>query len=85
MTLSIVCDVYRSARVDGMYLYVNRQEGLARVPEPLMKRFGRAEPALSMTLTAAKKLARANADEVIQAIEGQGFYLQMLPKDGDWV
>ncbi|HEY9036399.1 MAG TPA: YcgL domain-containing protein [Pseudomonadales bacterium] len=84
MALSILCDVYRSSRVDGMYLYVAREEGLDRVPESLMKRFGRAEPALSLALTLRQKLSRANAADVMHAIQEQGFYLQMPPKEGEW-
>ncbi len=79
MTLSMLCDVYRSARVEGMYLYVRREEGLSRVPQALLQRFGRAEPALGLLLTANKRLARASAAEVLQAITEQGYYLQMPP------
>lgn len=81
MSLSILCDVYRSARVEGMYLYVAKQEGLSRVPEALMKRFGRAELAMGLMLTPARTLARADVVQVMQAIESQGFYLQMPPKE----
>ncbi|MFB3105055.1 MAG: YcgL domain-containing protein, partial [Pseudomonadales bacterium] len=33
--------IYRSSKRDGMYLYVDRDELLSRVPEELLKRFGR--------------------------------------------
>ena len=49
-----------------------------------LMRFGRAEPALSMTLTASKKLARVSAEDVLRGITGEGFFLQMPPKEGEW-
>lgn len=76
----LLCDVYRSARHDGMYLYVARGHGLGRVPAPLRERFGRAELALSLRLTPERRLARAEAGDVLAAIERRGFYLQLPPR-----
>ena len=63
-----------------MYLYVDKAEGLARVPEPLLQRFGRPELAMTLALDPARKLAQANAAEVLQAIADNGFFLQMPPR-----
>lgn len=75
-----ICSIYRSSKVEGMYLYVDKTEGLARVPEALMQRFGKPEPAMTLLLNAERKLARANAAEVLQAIADAGFFLQMPPR-----
>jgi uncharacterized protein YcgL (UPF0745 family) len=75
-----ICTIYRSAKVEGMYLYVDKAEGLARVPEALLAQFGRAEVAMTLLLDTGRKLARANAEEVLQAIADQGFFLQMPPR-----
>lgn len=74
-----LCEVFRSPRREGMYLYVDRQEGLARVPETLLKAFGKPEKALLLKLDRERKLARADAAEVLRAIEIDGYYLQMPP------
>ncbi len=79
MSRPVLVQVYRSSRRDGMYLYVDADEDLARVPEPLLKRFGRPVPALSLPLTADRQLARADAAAVLRNIEDCGFYLQMPP------
>ena len=65
-----------------MYLYVDHREDLARVPEGLLERFGSPELALTLTLTASRKLARADAGEVLKQITAEGYYLQMPPTDG---
>ena len=36
----VLCDVYKTRRKDEMYLYVEKKEGMARVPEELMEMFG---------------------------------------------
>lgn len=62
-----------------MYLYVSREDGLNRVPEALLEQFGKPELALTLMLSADKSLARADAEKVLNALEEQGFYLQMPP------
>lgn len=79
MTERVLCQIFRSARKDEMYLYVDKARGLQDVPETLKESFGRAEPVMTMLLTADKTLARADAAKVIEAIRSQGFYLQMPP------
>lgn len=75
----IICTVYRSAKHEGMYLYVKKSEELSRVPEDLLKRFGKAEFAMTLLLEEGKKLARAELPKVMAAIEESGFYLQLPP------
>ena len=76
---TVLCEVFRSPRREGMYLYVARSEGLTHVPDSLMERFGRAESALVFQLHGERRLARASAVEVLDALAEQGFYLQMPP------
>ncbi len=75
-----LCSIYRSSRVEEMYLYVDKQEDLARVPEELLKTFGKPELAMTLALYPERKLARADVNKVLEAIAQQGFYLQMPPK-----
>lgn len=74
--------VYKTARKRDMYLYVDFSEDLARVPETLLARFGSPELVLTLKLEPAKKLARADAREVLAGIRDSGFYLQMPPPEG---
>jgi uncharacterized protein len=80
LNMKIVCSVYRSARVEGMYVYVNERDGLARLSDDLLARFGKPELAMTLDLYPERKLARADVNKVLAAIAENGFYLQMPPK-----
>lgn len=79
MSEKLLCEILKSSRKDEMYLYIDKQKGLSSVPDALMDTFGKPVPVLTMILTADKKLARVNAADVMDAIQEQGFYLQMPP------
>ncbi len=72
-------EVFRSSREAGCYLYVDKKEGMARVPSTLLERFGKPETAMTLILEPYRKLARADATTVLDNIREQGFYLQMPP------
>ena len=74
-----ICDIYRSPRKDEMYLYVIKQDGLTRVPEKLQEMFGKPVHVSTLLITPERKLARADVDKVINALQDQGYYLQMPP------
>ncbi|SDJ67819.1 YcgL domain-containing protein [Microbulbifer yueqingensis] len=81
--MKTVCDIYRSPREEEMYLYVDKREGTARVPEALLKLFGQPQHLVTMVLTPEKRLARAEAGKVLEEIRERGFYLQMPPARDD--
>lgn len=79
----MLCEVFRSSRKEDMYLYVDKQQGLIEVPEPLLEHFGTPLPAMTLILTEDRKLARVSATDVMTAIREQGYYFQMPPaKEG---
>lgn len=78
--MSILCTIYRSQKKEGMYLYVEKKENLERVPDTLLKVFGKPQFAMTLLLEPKRKLARVNRDEVELAIKEQGYFLQMPPK-----
>jgi len=81
----LLCEVFKSARREQMYLYVDKRQGLDAVPAALLERFGRPLPAMTLILTPAKSLGRAKATEVMAAIRDKGFYLQMPPAKEDYL
>lgn len=81
--MALICQVYRSSRRQLTYLFVDRQRGLADVPEALLQSFGQPEEVMVLALTPSRKLAGAAATEVIASIEAQGFYLQLPPVADD--
>jgi uncharacterized protein YcgL (UPF0745 family) len=72
-------EIFSGARKAEAYLYVDKAVGLAEVPESLLAQFGEAESVMTMMLDTDRKLARADAAEVMEKIEEQGYYLQMPP------
>jgi uncharacterized protein YcgL (UPF0745 family) len=78
--VKIICEIYRSSREEGMYLYVKKEEGLSKVPEDLLKLFGKPQQAMVLLLTPGKKLAHASVEKVAESLETQGFYLQLPPR-----
>lgn len=77
----LICSIYRSQRKEGMYLYVEKSEGLKKVPEQLKDLFGPAELAMTMLMNGKKPLARVSVDKVIEAVRLQGYFLQMPPAE----
>jgi uncharacterized protein YcgL (UPF0745 family) len=75
----MLCQVYKSLQRAEMYLYVEKTNGLASVPEALLKRFGEPEKVMLLLLDGKKKLARADVELVREGIRDKGFYLQMPP------
>lgn len=82
MTKGRACWVYRGRKQPEMYLYVSAENDFERVPNELLKRMGTPELALNFELTPDRKLARANAQTVLDALDEKGFYLQMPPAEG---
>ena len=77
--MKVICDVYRSTRHSEMYLYVKREEGLSRVPQDLLEKFGKPEKALSLTMTADRRLAKEDPVKVMQNLDDPGYHLQLPP------
>ena len=83
MTEKRLVSIYKSSRREEMYLYVDRKEGLDKVPDALLQMFGKPVHVMHLLLTGERHLARANAVDVLEAIASQGFYLQMPPSQDD--
>jgi uncharacterized protein YcgL (UPF0745 family) len=75
-----ISTIYRSPKKEGMYLYVEKAEDLARVPDALLKQFGKPEQAMTLLLHADRVLARVDVKKVMAAIDEQGYFLQMPPQ-----
>jgi uncharacterized protein YcgL (UPF0745 family) len=74
-----ICSILRCSKKEGMYLYVDKSAGIESIPDKLRRQLGDVELAMTLMISEDKKLARANAKEVLQAIRENGFYLQMPP------
>jgi hypothetical protein len=75
----MLCVIYRSSKRDQTYLYVEKKDDFSRVPEDLMKSFGTPQLAMVLSLEGREKLASADIEKVKEALEEEGFYLQVPP------
>jgi len=76
----MLCVVYKSLRQFDYYLFVRKDEGLDRVPDALKTLLGNLEEVTEVDLHAQRKLAQADAVEVMAQIEAEGYFLQMPPR-----
>jgi len=74
-----ICSIFRCSKKEGMYLYVDKKAGVDSIPDDLCRKLGDLELAMTLLISEDKKLARANAKDILQAIADTGFYLQMPP------
>ncbi|WGE36701.1 YcgL domain-containing protein [Actinobacillus genomosp. 1] len=74
-----LCAIYRSSKKEGMFLYVAKRDQFDSVPEALRQMFGKPQFVMLFNLTGEKQLKRSKNEEVLQAIQTQGFFLQMPP------
>lgn len=75
----MICSVYRSRRKADVYLFVDHEDGFSRVPQSLLDELGGTEKAMTLVLKPGRRLARADAVDVMRAIRENGYYLQLPP------
>ncbi len=81
----LIASIFRSPKKEGMYLFVDKKLGLERVPVELLELFGQPEHAMTLLITPEKKLARTDAQTVLDQIQVQGYYLQMPPVEDNYM
>jgi len=75
------CFVYKSIKKADSYIYLNEKDNFEKLPEQLLMLFGKPEFTLELDLTVDRKLALADAQQVLQSLDNQGYYLQMPAKN----
>ena len=73
------CYVYKSARRADTYVYLAASEGFEVLTAALRQQLGNLTLALEFELTADKRLAQADAANVLAQISAAGYYLQVPP------
>ncbi len=74
------CTIYKSAKKDDTYLYIEKEGDFSGVPDSLLQLLGGLERVMELDLAPPRKLARADAEQVRAQLREQGYYLQMPPK-----
>ncbi|WP_462378949.1 YcgL domain-containing protein [Pseudomonas sp. Marseille-QA0892] len=80
-----ICSIYKSPRKREMYLYVEKRDALARVPEPLLAAFGPPIHAFDLVLSPERQLAREDITKVLENLQKQGYHLQMPPPEEEYI
>ena len=75
------CYVYKSVKKADSYIFLDQKDNFSNIPEKLLLLFGAPQFTLEFDLTEDRKLALADATQVMQSIKEQGYYLQMPPKN----
>ena len=75
------CYVYKGDKRDDHYLYLDRAIEDADVPQALLSILGELSKVIQFDLHSDRQLPQADAEQVMQDISEQGFYLQMPKKD----
>lgn len=69
--------IYRSSVKEGLYAYVQAGSAIDSLPEAVLKQLGKPEKAMDLELDGSRTLPNADVNEVVDAIQSQGFYIQM--------
>ena len=73
--------VYKTVKHKDLFLYVSEEEGLARVPEELLKKFEDPQLALTFDLDADRTLAQEDPSIVLWNLAESGYHLQLPPPE----
>jgi uncharacterized protein YcgL (UPF0745 family) len=74
------CRIYRSERKAETYLYLADGLAFEDLPDSLRHAFGAPAFVMRLEIGPDTRLARVDGAEVLQALEEDGFFLQLPPK-----
>lgn len=75
----MLCYIYKSLKKEELYLYLTIKDDFSRVPEELIRHFGKLSFVMELELTPERPLARENVTKVMGDLESRGFFIQMPP------
>lgn len=77
----MLCQVFRSEKKRGAYLYLAHKKTLEDVPAELIQLLGQCVSVMHLDLSKRAKLASEDIEQVKANLTEQGYHLQMPPKD----
>ena len=75
------CSVVRSSLKDFTYIYLLAGQDFEDLPDTLKNIFGKPEFVMDLELTAERKLAYEDVNQVMQNLAELGYHLQMPPQE----
>ena len=79
------CVIYKTRVKQGLYLYVREKDQFKDVPDALMTQFGRPELVMVLPFSGNKSPAKIDKATLIKTLEEQGYYLQLPPKEENFL
>ena len=74
------CAIYKGPKKADHYLYVEQEDNFERVPQTLLELLGSLELVMILELSPERRLAQADIQQVMQALQEQGYFLQIPPR-----
>jgi hypothetical protein len=74
------CFIYKSLKKDYLYLYIANKDDFSKVPDALLKHFGKMKYVMAIALSPGRKLAREDAGKIMDSLMAQGFFVQLPPQ-----
>jgi uncharacterized protein YcgL (UPF0745 family) len=75
------CSVHRSSIKDYTYIYLRDGFDFDELPDALRSIFGVPEHVISLQLSADRKLAYEDVEQVINNLSEKGYHLQLPPHE----
>jgi len=75
----MLCAVYKSIRKSQTYLFIEKRDDFEPVPDALLTQFGPPQLVSLLNIKPDTKLAMTDANNVIQAVQENGYFLQLPP------
>jgi uncharacterized protein YcgL (UPF0745 family) len=79
----MLCTIYKSSKKSDTYLYLAKKDDFSSVPKELLSTFGKPILVMPLLLKEGRELAQADIEKVKQALNDQGYYLQLPPPAED--
>lgn len=76
---------YKSPKTEELYLFLPADSLPSDLPDELLTFFGEPQHVIDFELTPERKLARADAAEVLASIADKGYYIQTPPAEKEKV
>ena len=77
----IRCNIFNCARKSDTYLYLKAGMRPEELPAALRTLLGDLQQFLTLEISENSKLAQVSADDVLAALNDQGYFLQMPPAE----
>jgi uncharacterized protein YcgL (UPF0745 family) len=71
------CYIYRCSRKPDIYIYLAEEDDFSKVPKDIYNSLGIIEFAMELELSADRKLAKEDSEQVMKNLKENSFHLQL--------